>query len=145
MPVQPLKKLKKGKFPKIPRFIPEAIHKKEFLYAKILLFSIITTVLLVMIILRSYDIFRSTQAIRQSALKSKELVSEMHYWQKVVASHPGYRDADFRLAVLAYQLGDKNQAREYLGKSLQIDPDFKAGRDFAKVTGLNTEDLSKVK
>jgi tetratricopeptide (TPR) repeat protein len=50
-------------------------------------------------------------------------------WQKVVAAHPDYRDGYFQLAVLEYQLGDKNTSYIYDEDALRLDPNFQSGRE----------------
>ena len=136
MPMLDLKKLNKLRFPKIPRFITELSSKRWFFYAKIGCFSLITTVLLVTIILRGYELFEGIQVLEAATTKHEDIAKEREYWQGVVMRHPGYRDAEFKLAVLSYQLGEKDKAKEYLNEALIIDPNFKEGREFAKQVGL---------
>ncbi len=136
MPMLALKKLNNVKFPRIPRLITELPQKKWFFYGKIACFSLITTVLLVTIILRGYELFQGIQVLEAATTKRDEIAKERTYWQDVVSRHPGYRDAEFKLAVLSYQLGEKEKAKEYLNEALTIDPNFKEGREFAKQVGL---------
>ncbi len=125
-----------SKFPRIPRFITELPKNKWFFYSKIACFSLITTVLLVTIILRGYELFQGIQVLEAATTKYDDIVKEREYWIGVASRHPGYRDAEFKLAVLSYQLGEKDKAREYLNEVLTIDPNFKEGREFAKQVGL---------
>ena len=130
-----IKKFQK-KFPRIPRFITELPQKKWFFYTKIDCFSLITTILLVTIILRGYELFEGIQVLEAATTKHEDIAKERAYWIDVATRHPGYRDAEFKLAILSYQLGEKDKAKEYLDETLTIDPNFKEGREFAKQVGL---------
>lgn len=52
------------------------------------------------------------------------LESEYLYWLSVVHDHPDYRDGFFRLATIAYQRGDLEKLREFLGNVRSLDPNF---------------------
>lgn len=136
MKIQFLKKLLSIEFPKIPRLITELTDKKWFFYAKITCFSLITTILLVAIILRGYEIFQDIVTLQIVAIKHADTAREEKYWEDVSSRHPGYRDAEFKLAVLSFRLGDSSKAKKYLSEVLTIDPNFQKGREFAKRIGL---------
>lgn len=61
--------------------------------------------------------------------------SDISFWKNVVVQKPDYRDAYLELAILEYKLGDKEQAKFYLDKSLILDPNFQKGREFQKIIG----------
>lgn len=67
---------------------------------------------------------KARQALRQG------IQAEISHWQKVTHDYTDYRDGYFRLALLHYQLGETTQAREYVDKSLALDPNFIAGEEF---------------
>jgi len=83
--------------------------------------------------LRFVDSVKAYNAVldeKQTLLKQKS------YWQSVVTQFPDYRDAHFRLGVLLYQEGDRQQARVEVKKALQLDPLFVQGREFlARIEG----------
>ena len=130
------KKSVKSQSPSKSRFFSELYHAREVFYVKIFVFSLITTFLLVSIMLRGYQLFEGVETLQAASNQRQELAGERAYWEDVVARHPGYRDAYFKLAVLSYQLGEKGKAKEYLETSLSIDPNFSQGREFSKQVGL---------
>lgn len=131
-----MKKLSATQFPNIYRFITELPRERQVFYGKIFLFSFITTFLLVSIMLRGYQLFEGFQILGTASAHRQQVEQERMYWQDVVSRHAGYRDAYFKLAVLSYQLGEKDKAKTYLTTTLEIDPNFKEGREFAKKMGL---------
>ncbi len=46
------------------------------------------------------------------------------YWMEIIRAHPDYRDGYFMVATLAYQRGNIREAREYLNKVREIDPNY---------------------
>jgi len=68
--------------------------------------------------------------IQAQSAQHTELLAQMGYWEGVLKRHPGYRDAAFKLATLSYQLGLKDQAKNYIDLTLKIDPNFQQGRTF---------------
>lgn len=46
------------------------------------------------------------------------------YWQTVIQDHPDYRDGFYMAALLSYQLGNTTDARTYLDKVKNIDPNY---------------------
>jgi len=64
--------------------------------------------------LRGFQLFEGIQVLHAATSKREGLLKEQSYWQDVVSRHPGYRDAEFKLAVLSYQLGEKDKAKNYL-------------------------------
>lgn len=125
-----------SKFPNNYRFITEFTRGKEFLYIKIFCFSFITTFLLVSVMLKGYQLLSGINTLQAATTKREALRQEQAYWEDVVTRHPGYRDAEFKLAVLSYQLGEKDKAKRYMSEVFAIDPNFTKGREFAKQVGL---------
>lgn len=134
------KKLKESKVifqsPSISRFIPEFIHSSNPFYLKIVAVSFISGFLLMAISMKGYQLINTVQEIRSAHAQRVHLSEELNYWQSVTQDHSGYRDAYFKVALLAYQLGDKEKARKNLIEALAIDPTFKEGRVFGESTGL---------
>lgn len=52
------------------------------------------------------------------------LESSYRYWQTVIKEKPDYRDAYLALAALAYQLGYTTDAKQYVEKIREIDPNL---------------------
>lgn len=61
------------------------------------------------------------------------LEKEYAYWQSVVIAHPDYRDGYYTLALLAYELRRIPEARVYVQKVAEIDPNYQG---LAKLTSL---------
>ena len=61
-----------------------------------------------------------------------ELRQEIGYWEQIIIKHPDYRDGYFKLALLEYQLGEKDKARQYVEKTLTIDPNYQPAIAFQK-------------
>lgn len=45
-------------------------------------------------------------------------------WEKITQEKPDYRDGYFQIAVLYYKLGENEKVREYVEKTLLLDPNF---------------------
>lgn len=113
------------KFPSIFRIIPA--KRKSILFG--LLFLSLYT-LLSFAGVRTYLHYKEREKV---LVERKIVVAKIAYWQKVVAGRSGYRDGYFQLAVLEYQLGKNTDAKTYLDKAMQIDPNFEDGRRLEKV------------
>lgn len=86
--------------------------------------------------LKGYEILQSFLLLRSANAQEAYIKEERAYWEEVVKRHQGYRDAYFKLAILSFQLGEKEKAKEYLREVFLIDPNFEEGRRFAKEAGL---------
>ncbi|HVZ58408.1 MAG TPA: hypothetical protein VG935_01485 [Patescibacteria group bacterium] len=126
----------KVKSPNIYRFFTEIKKIDRVEAAKISLFSLVTTLLLVAIMLKGYQLSSNLQALQIASSQRTAVEEERSYWEGVSSRHAGYRDATFKVAILSYELGDRTTAQKYLNMTLQIDPNFTQGRDFAKRVGL---------
>lgn len=62
-----------------------------------------------------------------------KLSQDLKLWESIMAKYPGYRDAYFQAAVLAYRLGDTKKEKEYLGKTLQIDPNYQPAKSLMAI------------
>lgn len=87
---------------------------------------------ILMVLIASLSLQVRDQVKELGRLRSMQsaITSEITHWQRVVSDHADYRDGYFRLALLHYQLGDIAHASEYVEKSLALDPNFEAGRNF---------------
>lgn len=136
--------LKKSKFPNISRFISDkkkefwkAVHfsgiRNVFELSVILAASVISGVLFVAIIDTVIHIRENNEKKEQVVLEQQKVLKEILYWQSIAEKHKGYRDAYFRLAVLEYQIGGKEKAKQYLRKTLELDPNFDHARELEKI------------
>lgn len=122
--------------PSISRSITEFTAHKHFFYAKIFIVSFISGFLLMAISMKGYVLIREVQSLHTAQIQRTELTEQLTYWENVVAKHSGYRDAYFKASVLAYQLGKKELAKQYLIEAMALDPNFKEGKVFGEKTGL---------
>lgn len=53
--------------------------------------------------------------------KNKELLA---YWQQIASDSPTYQEAWIQLSVLSYQLSSSQEAKLYLEKALELDPNW---------------------
>lgn len=111
----------KSHFPNIFRSFPE----KLFFLLFILFFS-----LLIGSGFRVYENFQQRQRVLGERLTITEKIT---YWEEIVKKYKGYRDAYFQLAVLHYQLGNKDKSYTYLQETLKLDPNFEEGRKLEKM------------
>ncbi len=58
----------------------------------------------------------------ETTAKAQRREAETVYWQKILISHPDYRDAYVQLAALAYGEGNLTQSHAYLLKAQFLDP-----------------------
>lgn len=128
--------LLKSKFPRISRFIPEIPREEQFFYAKIFVVSFVSLFLLVAISHKGFSLLTTINQLEAAGQRRSQLEQERVYWDQVVKEHPGYRDANFQLSVISYQLGDLANARHYLQQALHIDPNFQEGKEFGEKIGL---------
>jgi tetratricopeptide (TPR) repeat protein len=124
------------KFPSIYRIIPERLKKLPKWeirpvwrpYAKYWL--IVPLVALSVALLFSVkDAFSLYQQKRYAEMERASLEKQVAYWEGIVRKYNDYRDGYFTLAVLEYELGDQAKAKQYLGKTLVLDPNFAPGRE----------------
>lgn len=76
----------------------------------------------------AYDTYRLEKQ-KQALMQEREKISsQINYWQDVTKKYQGYRDGYFQLALLEYQLGEKEKATVYLQNVFDIDPNYEPGR-----------------
>lgn len=64
----------------------------------------------------------STSLLDEVRGAPQRLENEVAYWQSVVAKFTDYRDAYLQLSALTYQLNRLDEAKQYLQKALDLDP-----------------------
>src|SRR3989344_6657479 len=124
------KKSKSNKFPSIYRFIPD--RKQVFrAYSKVLrIFTLL--IFIIAIVVLAYDLKKNTEAKEKIDLERANISKEIGFWQAFLEKNKDYRDGYLQLAVLEYKLRDYSKARFYLGKALEIDPNFEKGKELGK-------------
>lgn len=127
---------KKSQFPSIPRTITE-LPEFSFLSAldRWVVVGFVSGILLMAVIITGVNLWQNSGALARIKQERARYVQEIAYWKRVVDKYQGYRDGYFKLALLTYQLGEKAQARSYLQKAMELDPNFQEGRAFAQKLG----------
>lgn len=65
--------------------------------------------------------------------KPREIESDLKKWEKITIEKPNYRDGFFKLAVLYYQIFNKDRAKKYVEKTLELDPNFQPAIQFLEL------------
>ncbi len=117
-------------FPNISRSITE-FPVIQFVDRWIVL-GFVAGVLIMLILLTAMDLRSSVLALEAIEKQQAQVAKEFRYWQRIVQKYNNYRDGYFKLALLSYQMGNIQEARAYLQKALQLDPNFEQGRDFER-------------
>lgn len=103
---------------------------------KYFIVSFLTTFLGVALTLQGISVQKSLQSLENIKNERTQIEKEVIYWEDVVKDHKGYRDAYFKLALLEFQLGNKDKAKTYTEKTLEIDPNYAPAREFRKEVGI---------
>lgn len=64
------------------------------------------------------------QTLERREVEAADFEKQYAFWQSVASAHPDYRDAFISLASLAYQLGNRDEARAWLSRAQALDPTF---------------------
>ncbi len=123
------------KFPSIYRFIPELVTKSGVIIDGKTIIGFVSGCVLLLIVMQLVDVRENYFALKQVQFDRTHVLAETLYWQKVIQKYPSYRDAYFRLAVLANSIGEKDQARAYLLKTIELDPTFEKGKEMLQRLG----------
>jgi len=59
---------------------------------------------------------------------NQKVAAEIEQWKKMADKYTGYRDIYYRIAFLEYSQGNMDEAKKYIQKALDVDPNFDAGR-----------------
>lgn len=122
-------------FPSISRSIPEGFSGKVVRSGNWFLFGVVIGILIVAIVLISWNIQSNMQEKRQLDQNRAKIQGEVNYWREMVNKYPGNRDAYFQLALLEYQLGDTQASSTYINKVKLLDPNFQEAYKLEKVLG----------
>lgn len=56
--------------------------------------------------------------------QAQKLKQQISHWEQVASGSPTYRDAYIQLALLNYQLDSAQEAKLYLKRALELDPNW---------------------
>jgi tetratricopeptide (TPR) repeat protein len=123
----------KEKLPRNYRVIPEKINiNSDDLTFFIGVFSILSAILIV-----SFSLYTNIKVEKRLGDEKVKVINQITFWGNVVQMHPDYRDAYFSLALLNYQIGIYDKAKNNLEKALSLDPNFEKGRELQKILSEN--------
>ncbi len=124
-------------FPSFLRFITEfSFTPFQSRNIKIFLVSALSVFLLTLIFLQGVVMWHTVQQREFLVQERVQLQKEIAYWQQVSEKYHGYRDVYYRIATLQYQLGNVSETQIYVKKTLELDPNFAAGRVLGTKVGL---------
>lgn len=125
---------KRIQFPSITRIIPE-LPSWSILRAvdRWVVAGFLSGALLLMVIVAAVQTYQNTMTLERVRQERVQYAKEIAFWKDVVGKYTGYRDAYFKLALLSYQTGKKDEAKTYLQKALELDPNFAEGLAFAEL------------
>lgn len=115
--------MKKAKLPRIYRFITD-LRTYVFLASFFLLVAVGFAASDLLSHLKQKQVFEQQR---------QRVAVEIARWKDKETKYPNSRDVYFRLAVLTYQLGETAKAKDYLKKTLELDPNFVKGRNLEKL------------
>ena len=93
----------------------------------------IAAILLVLVIFQAHSLWIHSQEKAMKEQGRAELMRQEAYWQGVVDKYQDYRDGYYNIALLAYRLGEDSRAEEYIQKALELDPNFKQGKELQTI------------
>ncbi|MCL5432512.1 MAG: hypothetical protein M1524_00140 [Patescibacteria group bacterium] len=97
------------------------------------IFDILLITLIVAIGLACIDLYGTYKNKKADDFQRQVVKNEIAFWQGILEKHSDYRDAYFKVSLLEYKLGNMKRSSYYLQKTLALDPNFEAGREFEKV------------
>jgi len=115
-------------FPNILRFITE-----EW---KIIFSSFASGMILIAIVLQGLSFYQNIKEQQRLKLEREAVLKELSYWKGTAVKYKNYRDVYFKIAELDYELGSTEEAKMYIKKALDIDPNFKQARLLGVQVGL---------
>ncbi|GEM_PF-1802716 len=143
------------KFPSITRFIPDlkpdsltkrikylqkTLQRKSFLERiqqdtiGLVSFLLLISLLLVLGIgIVGVDVYRTAKQKYYLESERMKLSKQVSYWKQVISKYQNYRDGYLQLALLEYQLGNSEQAKMYVNKALELDPNFEQGKELERI------------
>lgn len=127
-----IEKVKKTNYPvTIYRFT-----QKYIIANKIFLISFLCGFIAMAIVLQGYQLKENIDYLGKVHVKRSSLMQEISYWQGIITTYKGYRDAYFKLATLEEQLGNYDFAKLYLHKVVSLDPNFQPAMAMAQKIGM---------
>lgn len=127
------KRLKKPQFPNIYRRITESHDFLHIFKQMIIVFGFAVIFIFILFIL--VDLERNYIQNQQIQVERQKLIHEINIWKSFSDKYKDYKEVYFQIAVREFQLGDFRSARQYLQKSLFIDPNYEEALKLQKELG----------
>lgn len=119
-----------GRISKIEfRLLSQSKYKKQVVYFFSFLLILITILLLIIVSILVIKLYQEVNTYRKIVSQRQLIQQKINFWQSFRESYDGYKDAYFQIALLEYQLGNNERAREYNKKSLLLDPGFEEAKN----------------
>jgi tetratricopeptide (TPR) repeat protein len=124
---------KKPQFPNIYRFITERLSFRLIWQSKLskmaflALASISILISLVLLVGIGFFSFKTYQDLNQAIQVNDQrqiLQGKSNFWQSIINRYDGFKDAYFQKALLEYNLGQIDKAKQDNLKALLLDPNF---------------------
>jgi len=132
-PQKVAKVVKTEEFPRNSRFITEDLRKvrlSSFFYPVLILLCLI---IVSMIGFFGFGLIKSFNSFNKLESQRNQIISKINTWRSITDKYQGYKDGYLQLAVLEYQLQDFGNAKLYLNKALELDPNYKEAIEMKKV------------
>lgn len=124
-------------FPSIPRFIPERLLSLQTLnYIKLFIVGSISILLVGKIISEGIILNDNIKESNKIKLVREQIINEVSHLKVLESQYKNYKDIYLRIALLDYKLGNNDESRRYIKKSLQVDPNFREGLVLGEKVGL---------
>ena len=117
-------KPKQLQLPNISLTIPAGIIR-NYLLNPVFLIAFACGFLFMAIGIVGLDIHSNLAKLQVAKRERFAVEAQVLHWKEVLGRFNGYRDGLYQLAVLEYRLGHRQEAYDYLEKTLAIDPGFK--------------------
>lgn len=107
--------------------------KGDFTWQKVSLWLFLTLVVGISL-WQGFFLFQKTVELQRIVSQRSLLQQDLGLWQGITQKYPTYRDAYFQASILAYRLGDTTKEQVFLGKTLQLDPNYLPAQNLEKIS-----------
>ncbi|MEK7160215.1 MAG: hypothetical protein AAB702_01930 [Patescibacteria group bacterium] len=111
------------------RLLSKSKYKKEIIYFLSFILLFITVLLLVGISALAIKLYQEVNVYSKTISQRETLQGKINFWDSFTQKYDGFKDAYFQIALLEYQLGNFEKARQYNKKALLLDPGFKDAKN----------------
>lgn len=99
-------------------------------------FFCLLVILLLVLTGVNIDKFLNNQKVLGTSVDTTSIQEEKLYWQKIVSDNPTYIDGYLELAKVEVQLGNIQEAQNFINQALQINPNSQRIPEVKKQLGL---------